>query len=181
MKWLCDFQIVACMPLSGKVSIDELALLADVSRPMLSRVVRMTATAGFLQEPEPGYVAHTTLSSLLATESSYLDAADFLTNNIAPSSMHLTSITPTAENAQKRNGLASEDSQSAFTVGLRSQQSFARACIGKPQLSRQWLAYCQSYGAIRKNLNPLLGHLNWQSLGQSSIVHVSVLLHRRTS
>jgi predicted transcriptional regulator len=78
IKWLGETQVIACIPLSGSVSIQELADLADVPELILSRTVRMIATAGFLQEPEPGFVAHTALSASFSTELSYFDAAMYV-------------------------------------------------------------------------------------------------------
>ena len=75
IKWLGEYQVIACIPLTGSVSIEELAQLADVPEIMLSRVVRMIATSGFLCEPQPGFVAHTPLSASFSTDLSFFDAA----------------------------------------------------------------------------------------------------------
>ena len=115
----------------------------------------MTATAGFLHEPQLGYVAHTPLSLPFTTELSYFDAAMFLANRVAPSALDLTSVTLKQD------------------IGSRSPRSFALDCAQEPQLNRQWLAYCHSVGSTENDLAALLNLLNWQSLGEASVVHVS--------
>lgn len=147
LKWLGEFQVIACVPLSGSVSIEELADLTDVPRSILSRVVRMTATAGFLHEPKPGFVAHTSLSSSFSTELNHFDAAMFLCNNVAPSALRLASVT------QSQN--------------LNSQHP-----VDGPQQNRQWSAYDHSLGGLNDSLTTMLSQWNWQSLGEASIVHV---------
>lgn len=163
MKWLGEFQITAYVPLSDSISLDELAELADVPEHTLGRVVRMTATAGFLHEPQLGYVAHTPLSLAFTNELLYFDAAMFLANRVAPSALDLTQF------EQKRT-------RGDFnTSGFDSSQSFATQRAQEPQLNRQWLAYCHSVGSTQNDLGPLINLLNWQSLGDASVVHVSDL------
>ncbi|CAE7178409.1 hypothetical protein CFE70_005864 [Pyrenophora teres f. teres 0-1] len=160
LKWLGEFQITAYVPLSDSISLDELAELADVPEHTLSRVVRMTATAGFLQEPQLGYVAHTPLSLAFTNELLYFDAAMFLANKVAPSALDLTPF----EQKPNQGGLN--------MVGMRSFDSFATHRAQEPQLNRQWLAYCHSVGSTHNDLGALINLLNWQSLGDASVVHI---------
>lgn len=161
LKWLGEFQITAYVPLNDSISLDELAELADVPEHTLSRVVRMTATAGFLHEPQLGCVAHTPLSLAFTNELLYFDAAMFLANKVAPSALDLTPF----EQKQNHGGLN--------MAGLQSFESFATHRAQEPQLNRQWLAYCHSVGNPPNDLGALINLLNWQSLGDASVVHVS--------
>ncbi|RMZ73883.1 O-methyltransferase family [Pyrenophora seminiperda CCB06] len=163
LKWLGEFQITAYVPLSDSISLDELAELADVPEHTLSRVVRMTATAGFLHEPQLGYVAHTPLSLSFTNELLYFDAAMFLANKVAPSALDLTPF------EQKRNNAVWD------MTGSQSFESFAAQRAQEPQLNRQWLAYCHSVGSTQNDLGALINLLNWQSLGDASVVHVGDL------
>ncbi|KAF2024546.1 toxin biosynthesis regulatory protein AflJ [Setomelanomma holmii] len=159
LKWLGEYQITAYVPLNDSISLEELAELADVSEPTLSRVVRMTATAGFLQEPQLGHVAHTPLSSSFTNELMYFDAAMFLANRVAPSALDMTLF------PQK------QDTGSSSLVALKYAQAFASDRAQEPQLNRQWLAYCHSIGDMKLDVTPLLNVLNWHSLGGASVVH----------
>ena len=161
------------MPLSGSISIEGLADLADVPAPILSRVVRMTAAAGFLQEPVAGFVAHTSLSTTFMTELSYFDAVMFLANHVAPSALNLTSVQQKLDDPAQPLAWKNVTNPSASALGSKS--SFASICADDPQLSRQRLAYRNSMADLDDNLESLLGQINWQSLGNSTIVHVSSL------
>ena len=91
----------------------------------------MTATAGFLHEPEPGYVAYTALSASFSTELSYFDAAMFLSNNVARSSLHRTSITQKQDEMPQPASFWN-DISSAYMTALNSPHSFASACAEGP-------------------------------------------------
>jgi hypothetical protein len=73
--------------------MEEIAELAGVSGNQLSRIVRMTATAGFLHKPQPGRIAHTPLLAPFVNNLSYLDAAMFLAKTAAPTALYMTAAT----------------------------------------------------------------------------------------
>jgi hypothetical protein len=158
LKWLGEFQIIAYIPLSDSIAIEELAVLADVPEHTLRSVVRMTATSGFLHEPQLGYVAHTPLSSSFTNELVYFDAAMFLANRVAPSALDMTLFGQRQDND---------------ILNVQSASSFTLQCAREPQLNRQWSAYRHSVGGQGSDLKALFNLLNWQSLGNSSVVHVS--------
>ena len=93
LKWLGEFQVLACIPLSGSIPFKEVADLAGVPETQLCRIVRMTATAGFLYKPWPGHVAHTALSATFVTNLAFLDATMFLAETAAPTAMHMAMAT----------------------------------------------------------------------------------------
>jgi hypothetical protein len=156
LKWMGEYQIIAYIPLDDIISLEELANLADVSEHTLSRVVRMTATAGFLYEPQPGHVAHTSLSLSFTTELSYFDAAMFLANKVAPASFDLAFF------ANEHDGTAMH-LQSPRPLDFLSQE---------PQTNRQWQAFRQSMGSMSNSLAYLPNMLNWRSLGDASVVDI---------
>ena len=143
--------------------------MANVPDLILSRVVRMTATAGFLREVQPGFVAHTDLSAAFSTNLSYFDAAMFLSNHIAPSALHLTSVSrmydDTPQPAFARGG-----DDSAYE--LTRTPSFASMGAEDPRLQRQWSAYRNSIVGLDQSPISLLQQLDWQSLGKGVVVYV---------
>ncbi|EMD93908.1 hypothetical protein COCC4DRAFT_31081 [Bipolaris maydis ATCC 48331] len=156
LKWMGEYQIIAYIPLDDTISLEELANLADVPERTLSRVVRMTATAGFLYEPKHGHVAHTSLSLSFTTELSYFDAAMFLASKVAPASLDLTSF------ANEQDGSA---------AGLQSSR-LLEFVSQEPQTNRQWQAYRQSMGSMSYQLAYLPNLLNWRSLGDACVVDI---------
>ncbi|EOA88817.1 uncharacterized protein SETTUDRAFT_168062 [Exserohilum turcica Et28A] len=156
LKWMGEYQIIAYIPLDDTISLEELANLADVPEHTLSRVVRMTATAGFLHEPQLGHVAHTSLSLSFTTELSHFDAAMFLANKVAPASLDPAFFS----HDQYGTGLSP---QTRPTFEMLSQE---------PQFSRQWQAYRHNMGSARSQLAYLSSLLNWHSLGDASVVEI---------
>lgn len=157
--------MLACIPLSGSVPAKDIADLTGVSETQLCRVVRMMATADFLHEPEPGYIAHTALSAPFVTKLIYLDAAMFLAETAAPAASQMAAAT-------QRHG-HSNDGASAYTIAFNTSQTFQTACEQQPKLHRQWLAYRRCTGDIDDCVIELLSRLDWRNLGDACIVDVS--------
>ena len=154
--------MLACIPLSGSISVEEIADLAGVLEARLSRVIRMTATAGFLYEPQPGHVTHTPLSAPFVTKLDFLDAALFLAETAAPAAFNMVAATQHHED------------QSAYSFAFPLSHDFATACAERPKLQRQWSAYRRYVGDIDDGVTELLGRLKWHSLGNTCIVDVSI-------
>ena len=164
-----EFQALACIPLSGSIPAKEVADLTGVPETQLCRVVRMTATAGFLHEPQPGHIAHTALSAPFVTNLSFLDATMFLAETAAPTALHMATAT-------QRYGHVESPSDSAYSIAFNTSQPFQLACVERTRLQRQWSAYRRCTGDMDDSVTELLGRLNWRSLGSACIVDVSLLL-----
>ncbi len=131
----------------------------------------MTATAGFLHEPQPSYVAHTVLSAKFVTELSFFDATMFLAERAAPTAMHMTSATQ----ATQRHGHPDTNNDgggSAYSIAFNTTQPFESACMEQPRLQRQYAAYSQYTGSTTDGFVELLSRLNWRSLGNARVVEV---------
>ncbi|KAL5356066.1 hypothetical protein BJX96DRAFT_171259 [Aspergillus floccosus] len=143
-------KVLACIPLHGSVLIKDVSDLAGVPEPQLSRVIRMTATAGFLTEPEAGLVAHTSLSAPFVTQPFHLDAAMFLAGVIAPTSLQMAAAT-------ERFGGSARPSESAYSLTFNAAGGFADACEQQPRLQRQWLAFLRyATGDVRDVVTDVL-------------------------
>jgi hypothetical protein len=125
----------------------------------------MTATAGFLRESEPGYIAHTDLSAPFVTKLHYLDATMFLAETATPAALHMAEATRCLTGPEHRN-------ETAYQQASRTSQTFQSACAQRPKLQRQWAAYVQCAGAIDDGVIELLRHLDWNHLGNACVVDV---------
>lgn len=127
----------------------------------------MTATAGFLHETQPGYIAHTALSAPFVTKLSYLDAAMFLAETAAPTALQMAAAT-------QRSGHQDHSSESAYALAFKTSQTFQSACEKRTKLQRQWPAYARCTGETDDGIIEVLGRLDWHSLGNAYIVDVSL-------
>lgn len=179
LQWLGEFQVLAYIRLNGSVPAKDVAELAGVPETQLCRIVRMTATAGFLHEPQPGHIAHTALSAPFVTKLSYLDAAMFLTEIGAPVAMQMAAATQ-----RHGHGQSAGPSKSAYALAFNTSQTFQSACEQRPKLQRQWSAYLRCAGEMGDSVTELLNQLDWRSLGNACIVDVSLvaflILHVRS-
>lgn len=170
LQWLGHFQVLACVPLHGSVRVQDIADLTGVSELQLHRVLRMMAMVGFLQEPEPGQMAHTDLSASFVNRPSHLDAAMFLSETVSPAALHMASIT-------ERHGQQSEDArESGYAVAFNTSQSFQSQCLKRPRLQLQWAAYLRDVTNVvddGASIGPLES-LDWCSFGDACIVDVSL-------
>ncbi|KAL8792411.1 MAG: hypothetical protein Q9195_005025 [Heterodermia aff. obscurata] len=171
LQWLGEFQVLACIPLNGSVPLKDVADLAHVPETQLCRIVRMTATAGFLHEPQPGYVAHTALSASFVVRLSNLDAVMFLAQTAAPTALQMPAVT-------KRQGHSDSSSGSAYSLAFNTSQTFQSACEQRSKLQRQWAAYLRSTGDKGDSVTELLSRLDWRNLGSACIVDVSPAVAR---
>lgn len=171
LQWLGEFQVLACIPLSGSVPAKDVADLVGVPETQLCRVVRMTATAGFLNEPQPGHIAHTALSAPFVTKPSFLDAAMFLAETAAPTALQMAVAT-------QRYGNSNRPNESAYNLAFNTSQTFQSACEQRSKLQRQWPAYLRYVGDVDDSVTEVLTRLDWLSLGNACIVEVGLLAFR---
>ncbi|KAG8157407.1 hypothetical protein KVR01_012791 [Diaporthe batatas] len=144
IQWLCEFQVLAYIPLNNSASLEDIAELASVPKSHLARIVPMTAAVGFLQEPQLGQVAHTPLSSQFVMKPSYHDAAMFLAGVAAPAAINMVK-------AMRLFGPnSSSPSHSAYNAWQGTSMPFAAMCEQQPHWRRQWPAFLQHVIAGRE-------------------------------
>lgn len=167
MQWLAEFQILACIPLNGNVPLRGVAELAGVPHNQLARIVRLTATSGFLREPEPDLVAHTPLSAQFIADHCFFDAALFLTESITPAAMQMLSAT-------QRFGASRDPSECAYNLAVNSVRPFHLARLDRPRLDRKWVTFLSHAAGLHgeKELVDVFSQLNWLDLGNACIVEV---------
>ncbi|OAQ60738.1 O-methyltransferase family protein [Pochonia chlamydosporia 170] len=167
LRWLGEFQILACIPLVGSVLIEDVANLTNVPETHLSRIIRLTSTAGFLEEPEPGHVSHTPLSASFFFSPSLLDAAMFLSECVAPAALQMTKVTHEFGDSGRFN-------ETAYTLALPVAKPFHTMRSGAPKLNRQWCAYLQYAGGLPNcdDVNSILKQLSWHNIGSMPDTHI---------
>ncbi|KAK4113296.1 hypothetical protein N656DRAFT_708577 [Canariomyces notabilis] len=167
LHWLAEFQILACIPLEESVPMKDLADLAGVPDTQLARVVRLTATRGFLHEPQTNHVAHTHLSAQFMENRSLLDAAVFMAEFAVPAALHMSSAT-------QRFGASADPAQSAFNLALGTSEPFHRVRRERPKVRRQWSAYLSHVAGVHAEgkVADALMRLSWSNLGDACVVEV---------
>ncbi|KAI0128172.1 hypothetical protein F4776DRAFT_629490 [Hypoxylon sp. NC0597] len=167
LRWLGDFQVLPCIPLNDNAPVKDVADLTGVSETQLSRIVRMTATAGFLCEPRPGFIAHTALSARFVTQYSFLDATTFLAEIGVPTALQ----TSAAARFQGQPGRPSEGT-TPYSIAFNTSQAFPLACEQRKKLQRQWTAFSRSAGDSEDCITEVLSQLDWLRVGDACIVDV---------
>ena len=167
LGWLGEFQVLACIPMSGNAPVKDIADLTRVPELQLSRVVRLMATVGFLQEPQTHHVAHTPLSASFVSCPSYHDAAMFLSESVAPAALRMTHSVQCQDKPLQAN-------KTTATAGAVVTDRY-----GAKQ-TRQYTAYMQHVGRLEETYGvaTVLEQLNWQkiaSIPNACIVEVSRL------
>ncbi|KAJ5242262.1 uncharacterized protein N7469_000589 [Penicillium citrinum] len=138
VQWLGEFQVPACIPLDGSAMIKDVSDLIGIPESQLTRVIRMVATAGFLQECQPGHVSHSSLSASFVLQPSYLDATIFLAERVAPAALGMAETTKQCSMSSKELTQQShhiDSNISNWTVCAVPEE------IRLPRLQRQWHAY----------------------------------------
>jgi hypothetical protein len=175
LRWLLEYQVLACIPTAGNVSIKDVAHLAAVPESDLLSITRMMSTAGFLREPQPGHVAHTPISAQFVGSKTVRDASTFLTERVVPAALQMGS--------QPQRSLASQksfDHSFPYHQGLHhDRQAFLQACKRDPRLNRQWSAYVKHVGDEQWDgsdaVSDVLTRLDWSNLGNACVVETCAL------
>ena len=141
----------------------------------LARIIRLTATAGFLDESQPGHVAHTALSAPFVTDPSFLDAAMFLADSAAPAVLQMQSATQKFGDSHRSN-------ETAYNLAANTITPFHDAREQRPKLNRQWSAYLYHAGGLHTadNISEILTQLNWSNASNTRIVEVTLYLSEPT-
>jgi len=183
------------------VPISDVADLTGVSESQLTRVIRLTATSGFLHEPRPGQVAHTVLSARFVTDQSLLDAVVFAGDIVGPAALYMpsasatqrffssSSSSSTSSSSRHHNNISSGNSsgsgggsgngnETAYNLALGTTRSFHAARLDRPKLARQWSAYLTHAAGVHGDdeIVQVFSRLSWSNLGSASIVEVSPFL-----
>lgn len=176
LTWLAEFQVLAYIPLGENVPISDIAELAGLPASQLARVVRMTATAGFLLEPQPDHVAHTSLSAAFVQRLHYLDATLFLGKVSAPEGLRMAERTKRGDYYLEDSG---SDGRNDNTCKRRTETQKnlpTRLSLQNPKLQRSWSTFLQCLGDVDDSIDEVLLRLDWNSLGKATIVDVSLRL-----
>ncbi|OJI99524.1 hypothetical protein ASPVEDRAFT_81137 [Aspergillus versicolor CBS 583.65] len=155
LQWLCEFQVLACIPLDGEVAFEEVAGISNVPVDHLQRVVRLMTTAGFLREQTSGHVSHTALSASFVTEPDLLDAALFLAQVAVPAALKMshTAHQPAPYNHDQLSAVHFDPSQ--------------------PKTHRQFAAYL-AHGILDEPsaIDEVLRLIDWDGIGAATVVDV---------
>lgn len=159
--------MLACVPLDDPVPFKDVADICGISVSQLCRVTRLMATAGFLQEPRPGQIAHSPLSAGFVTEPALLDAAMFLSGTAAPTSLKMPLAT-------KQFAASGRADQSAYAAAFDTNISLATVFERQPRLQRQFDTYFSCItGDDQTGIRKVLMQVDWGSLGDATVVDVS--------
>ena len=158
--------------MAGSVPITDVADLSGIPEVQLARIIRLTATAGFLHEPQPAMVAHSALSAPFVTIPSYLDAAIFLAESAAPAALEMASTT-------QRFGQSERPNESAYNVALKTTKAFHTARQECTKLHRQWSAYSRYAGGLHpaEQVADVLSQFDWTNVSSGTSLVVEVHLH----
>ena len=159
--------------------IEDVAALSGVPEAQLARIIRLTATSGFLHEPQPALVAHSASSAQFVTNPSYLDAAMFLAESAAPAALEMAAAT-------QRFGEPHRPNESAYSVALSTTKPFHTALQERTKLHRQWFAYLRHAGGLHaaEQVTDVLTQFDWTNASSGSSLVVEVfpcLLYLRWS
>ncbi|BCS19611.1 uncharacterized protein APUU_20043S [Aspergillus puulaauensis] len=168
LQWLCEFQVLACIPLDGEVAFEEVADISNVPVDHLQRVVRLMTTAGFLREQTSGHVSHTALSASFVTEPDLLDAALFLAQVAVPAALKTSHMA-------HQSAPYSHDQLSAMAVQPEGRLMGLAGDFdpSQPKIHRQFAAYL-AHGILDESsaVDEVLKLIDWDAIGATTVVDV---------
>ncbi|KAK9422283.1 putative O-methyltransferase domain-containing protein [Seiridium unicorne] len=172
VRWLCHFNIPLILPLSpgqveaAGVPVDRtgsdasrhtfptktyaaIAEAAGVPEHQLRSIARMAMLAGFLAEPEPGHVCHSSLSAAMAAQPQLFEWARFVTSSSSPM---VSAMVETTE----RWGEDRAANHTAYAIAWDTDLTVFGHVAADPDLQGRWASYMraltQSEGMTVKHL-----------------------------
>ncbi|KAF2875850.1 putative O-methyltransferase [Massariosphaeria phaeospora] len=119
------------VPASGSVSYATVAQKCAVEERVLRRLFRYAMTNGMFTEPEPGFVAHTSLSRLLLEDPGAFDALGMTIEDLAPASLQLLK-------ALQKYPASSEPNETGFNIANNTNLPIYEYIAQDPERARRF-------------------------------------------
>ncbi|KAF8860485.1 S-adenosyl-L-methionine-dependent methyltransferase [Acephala macrosclerotiorum] len=166
IRWLCHFSIPSHLPVQGSVPYTEIANAAKVPELQLRRISRMAITSGFLSEPSPGMLAHSSTSAPFANQQGLVDWALLLAELSAPTAQKMVEVT-------ERYGGTSKKNETAFNIQHNTDLPYFDYFGQLPMLRARFASYMKTVGSFPgTNIKHLIHGFDWASLGEATVVDV---------
>jgi hypothetical protein len=137
---ISHFNVAQAVPVAGSISFAELSDQVGLSELDVARFVRRTAINRIFVEAQPGYVAHTATSALLATDPQMQALVAHMSEEAFPASARIVdALEISKRNNDKTGGSEANESPSPFALAFGSS-FFARKAAQPETLQRFGLA-----------------------------------------
>ena len=170
LNWLTDFDIFAHLPLTvgSSVPFESIAQAAHVPLDRLKRVARMSITSGFLSEPHPGKLAHSSLSLPFSRQAGLRDWVTFITRFSAPAAGRFAEAT-------RRWGDTVQKNQTAHNVAFETDLPFFEHIRQDEATVALFARYMHSQGQTDSSaIRHTLSGFDWEKVGAGHVVDVRV-------
>ncbi|KAL3420845.1 hypothetical protein PVAG01_07290 [Phlyctema vagabunda] len=175
IRWLCHFNVLACIPLHNSVPYFNLASISGVPESQLRSVARMAMTSNFLSESKPGEVAHNAVSRTFVTNSALVDWALFVTQSSMPAAAKFVEAT-------EKWGSMSKKNETAVNIAMDTNLPLFDFISQSPEMTQQFIAYMKNVQTSEgTHIRHLVAGYNWASLKDSIVVDVSNGIVSQTS
>lgn len=166
IRWLCHFQVLACIPHQGSVPYVDVASICSVPERQLRGIARMAMTSNFLCEPIPGEVAHNAVSRMFLTNPAYLGWVDFMSRFYMPVSSKFVEATEKWGNTEAKN-------ETAANLAMNTELSSFDYITRNRDLGRRFAAYMKGVQASEgTNMRHVVSCYEWERLGNGIVVHI---------
>jgi hypothetical protein len=177
---IMSYRIAEAVPLPGSITFAELSKKTGVPEALVTRLIRHAITYNCFREPSPGQVEHTASSVALHNGGTVRDWLDMTFEEWGPASVK-------AVEALRRFPDSEEQNEGAFALAFDRQTMF-EYLAKRPERAKVFGSAMGNFskGASHK-VEYLVESYDWQGLGDSTVVDVSVpcvhltcFLHRLT-
>ncbi|PVH87919.1 S-adenosyl-L-methionine-dependent methyltransferase [Cadophora sp. DSE1049] len=177
LRAVYHFKIAESVPIEGDISYDALSEKVNVDVTNLRRLVRHAITNHIFREPQPGYVAHTSSSRLVAEDGQLQAWVGFFSEDL------LLPIGNTVDAMDKWPG-SQEPRQTGFQVANHTEDNFFEHFAKNPdRLKRYGTAMAANAASEGYHVKHVVENYPWESLGEATVVdlggsqgHVSVAI-----
>ncbi|KAL2802402.1 S-adenosyl-L-methionine-dependent methyltransferase [Aspergillus granulosus] len=172
-----EFNLAQHVPLDSPISFKQLSLVSGCPLGRLERILRLLFVRRIFYEPRPGYIAHTTASERLVTNSELTAFLGHCTHEAFPAASRLV-------DSLRKHPASEEPSQTGFNIAFGTEDPLFTFLAKHPE---RFERFNQGMAGLSKSggrsVKQVVEGFPWGQLGNATVVdvgggngHVSIAL-----
>lgn len=161
------FKLPQAVPLDGRTSYEEVAAKVDLDKNLVQRVLQTLMTRSMFQQPEPGYVSHTRLSTALAAE----EWPEIVFNVIYrwgnPAVTHIA-------DALAKWGPSQKPNEAGYNIAMNTDKTVWETLNQNQVAQEAFGKFMNSTSSVLGVIETLITGYDWAGLGDAIVVDVSI-------
>ncbi|KAI8944399.1 putative O-methyltransferase [Xylaria longipes] len=166
LKLISCFDIAKKVPVDGEITYKDLAASVGIQEAALCRILRLGIAHRVFQELQPGIIAHSAASKLIADDQAMADWVSSCVNEMWPSAEKVV-------DALAKWPLAEEPNQTGFSIANNTTNSFYTELAKDHERARRFGSAMSFFTSGKGySLRHLTDGYSWGAIGTGTVVDI---------